>query len=323
VSSGERLERVGAAAGRLQGVAREAVWRARPVRIPPLEPSWPLQDGVRDRVQVVWPTRYDWPDTGRWVDSLVAGFRAHVRVRFAELDQPYHHVVVFRLELDGRSHEVAVDYADRSDVNDECRQRCALYFKMQFLGGGYGDEAVVPGGFPPSWPGLYQYLGRLRRIRRRRGFASDVYGRFSEAPSPDTRRRAVRLLREQQRFTYEGGLRMLRYSRYLAEIARARVCIDLPGYGDFCFRLIDYLAVGACVIGPRPSTVLHAPLTDRVNVVYCADDLSDLVDLCEYYVNHADERERIADAAAVHFDRYLERTQWAAYCLHTAGRHLL
>ena len=234
-------------------------------------------------------------------------------VHGADLPQPYRHVVVLQLEIDGCRHEIAIDYADDSRLNEECRRRCGLYFKMQFLSGGYGDDSVVPGGFPPSWPSLYNYLGRLREIRGQRRFASDVYGRFNAEPAPQTRREAVRLLREQQRFTYEGGLRVLRYSRYLTEIARSKVCVDLPGYGDFCFRLIDYLAIGSCVIGRRPSTSLHAPLTHGINIVYCADDLSDLVELCDYYSNQTDEREHIAEEARAHFDRYLERTQWAAY----------
>ena len=99
---------------------------------------------------------------------------------------------------------------------------------MQFLHDGFDEDSVVPGGFWPSWPSLYEYLSRLRRSSR---------GTFS----------------------YQGGLEMVRYSRYLAAAAQAKVGIDLPGLGDLCFRLIDYLAIGSCVIGPRPSTRLHTP----------------------------------------------------------------
>jgi hypothetical protein len=311
-----------AAPTRLKAHLREAFWRARPRPIAPLPPSWPLERERLEDARILWPTAYDWPDTSRWVESLLAGFRTFVPVHLADVPQPYRHVVVLQLEIDGSRHEIAIDYADDSRLNEECRRRCGLYFKMQFLSSGYADDSVVPGGFPPSWPSLYDYLGRLREIRGQRRFASDVYGRFNAEPAPQTRREAVRLLSEQRRFTYEGGLRVLRYSRYLTDIARSKVCVDLPGYGDFCFRLIDYLAIGSCVIGRRPSTSLHAPLTHGVNIVYCADDLSDLVELCDYYSNHRDEREHIAEEARAHFDRFLERTQWAAYYLHTAIQHL-
>jgi hypothetical protein len=220
-------------------------------------------------------------------------------------------------------HRVAIDYADSSDINETCKQQSDLYFKMQFRASGYDDESVVPGGFPPSGPELYAYLGRLRRIRARRRFTSDVYGRFSPDYASETRRRAIELLQAQDMFGYEGGFEVIRYSRYLTETARAKICIDLPGNGAFCFRLIDCLALGSCIIGPRPAARLHAPLIDGVNVVYCADDLSDLVSLCTRYLEDEEEREAVARAAQLHFDRYLEQTQWAAYYLHTAVRRLV
>jgi hypothetical protein len=60
-----------------------------------------------------------------------------------------------------------------------------------------------------------------------------------------------------------------------------------------------------------------------VNVVYCADDLSDLVPLCARYLEDDERRESVARAAQLHFDRYLEQSQWASYYLHTAVRRLL
>jgi hypothetical protein len=69
----------------------------------------------------------------------------------------------------------------------------------------------------------------------------------------------------------------------MREVAQARVCIDLPGNGPLCFRLIDYLTVGSCVVAPRPAARLHAPLSYGVIVVYCADDLSSLVEICALY----------------------------------------
>jgi len=303
---------------RLHSVAREAFWHACPKSVTPLPPSWPLDRDRLRRTIVRWPVAYDWPDAVRWMETLLSGLRTHVQVEFADLPQSYRNIVMIQLWLDGKRHDIAIDYADQSNIDAKCRGNCELYFKMQFLAEGYDDDDVVPGGFPPSWPSLYAYLGRLRRLRARRNFSSDVYGRFSAAYAGETRRRAVELLREQNLFQYEGGLEIIRYSRYLSEVARAKICIDLPGRGDFCFRLIDYLAVGSCVIGPRPSTILHAPQTDRVNVVYCADDLSDLVALCAAYLEREEEREKIAEAAQIHFDRYLESTQWARYYLHTA-----
>jgi hypothetical protein len=304
---------------RTEAVVRDVAWRSRPTPVAPLPPSWRLERTELERTRVIWPSQYEWPDADRWLGSLVTGLRAHVPVDLEPLPQTYRHVAVFQLERNGKRHAVAVDYRDSSELDDDCRRSVDLYFKLQFRLAGYGDPLVVPGGFPPSWPRLYSYLGRLRGIRDRRNFTSDVYGRFTGGWAVETRSRAVELLRRQNVFRYRGGFEVVRYNRYLAEVAGAKVCIDLPGIGDLCFRLLDYLAIGSCVIGPRPGARLHAPLTDGENVVYCADDLSDLVDLCEHYVRHDDERERIAGAARAHFDRCLEQTQWAAYYLRTAA----
>lgn len=297
---------------------REGVWRTRPYGVVPLPPSWPLDRDRLENALVRWPGQYNWPDASRWVDTLLSGLGTHVRIERTELPQPREHVVVIELVLDGRPHRIGIDYADLPEIDKDTRRQCDLYFKMQFHADGYGDAGIIPGGFPPGGSSLYRYLGRLRDLRGRRRFSSDVYGRFGSDQFRETRRRGVELLRSQDLFRYEGGLEGLRYGQYLHEVARAKICIDLPGIGDLCFRLIDYLAVGSCVVGPRPSTVLHVPLTDRVNTVYCSDDLSDLVPLCATYLERAEEREDIAEAARAHFDKYLERTQWAAYYLHTA-----
>src|SRR5256885_12606714 len=41
---------------------------------------------------------------------------------------------------------VAIDYADRSTIDEECAERCALYFKMQYRSQGYPYDHVIPGG---------------------------------------------------------------------------------------------------------------------------------------------------------------------------------
>jgi hypothetical protein len=167
---------------------------------------------------------------------------------------------------------------------------------------------------------FYKHLGWLRALQDRSEPRFDVYGRFGAQFATETRRKAVGLLEKQTSFRYEGGLKTVRYSRFLKEAALSEVCIDLPGNGDFCFRLIDYLAVGACVIALRHRTTLPAPLLDREHIVYTKDDLSDLVDLCRYYLDHPQERKRIRAAGRSYFDRYLHREQLARYYLHEALR---
>src|SRR5437762_3285680 len=144
---------------RTEAVVRDAAWRARPTPVAPLPLSWRLERTELDNTRVIWPSQYDWADADRWLGSLVEGLRTHVPVDLRPLPQTYRHVAVFQLERNGNRHDVAVDYRDSQELDDDCRRAVDLYFKLQFPLEGYGDPRVVPGGFPPSWPRLYSYLG--------------------------------------------------------------------------------------------------------------------------------------------------------------------
>ncbi len=303
--------------------AREIAWRLTPGEsVPALPPSWPLDGQKLAALSVVWPSAYQWPPASTWMDSILTGLRHFVPVQFAPLPQTYPTAVRVQVRISGVTHEVAIDYSDLMTIDEECAGRVALYFKMQCAREGYRLPNVVPGGFVPYHHDLYRYLSRLRHIRDHRPAWYDVYGRFGMEFAGEIRQEAHTLLSRQNTFRYEGGLRRLRYSRFLNEVAHSKICIDLPGKGDFCFRLVDYLAVGACIIGPRHHTTLHMDLKDREHMVYAADDLSDLVDLCRYYLQHDREREEICRNSRLFFDRYLHRRQMGAYYLSRCLQHL-
>ncbi len=234
--------------------------------------AWTVKPEELEDVVIRWPATYQWPTARVWVEPILHGLKKRARVELAGLQQPFRGAVIFQFLLTGRSYDIAIDYSDYPDLNRQCVARCALYFKMQHLREGYGIGNVLPGGYVCDSRKIYLHLSRLRRLRDRREFDFDVYGRFSTEFAGETRRHAVASLSEQKLFRFEGGLKKVKYLDFLKEAARAKVCIDLPGEGDFCFRLINYLAVGACIVGPRPRTVLHAPLLDRIHIAYAKDD---------------------------------------------------
>ena len=80
--------------------------------------------------------------------------------------------------------------------------------------------------------------------------------------------------------------------------------------------MIDYMAVGACIIGPALKNKLHVDLKDGQHMVFAKEDLSDLVDLCAYYLEHEDQRMKLCEQSRDFFDCYLHREQLAAYYLH-------
>jgi Glycosyl transferases group 1 len=279
--------------------------------------SWEINPEEAKNLVLRWPVRYGGESADHWLRHLKSGFRRHVRIETKHIPQPYRNIVVLELFREGKTHPIAIDYADYMDrIESECVDRSAAYFKMQYRREGYSSPCVLPGGYVNLFDGYYKHIPWLRTLAGRRHATFEVYGRFGLASAQEIRRRAVAMLASQDRFHFEGSLGTVRCSRSLEEAARARICIDLPGNGDFCFRLIDYLGIGACIVGPRQRTMLHVPLEDRKHIVYAREDLSDLVDLCQYYLEHEAERSQLVRNSREFFDRYLHRDQLAAYYLY-------
>jgi hypothetical protein len=297
-------------------IARDWVWKLAPAHTPEVEPTWKLAPGDLEGVRLVWPITYEWDQIAGWVRNLLAGFRRLVPVEWAEIPQLYPGIVLIRLIRGGQSHDMAIDCSDYLDqIAQECLKHAVCYFKMQYRKDGYGDDRIVPGGYVTHSLALYRYLHRLRRIKDRIEPTFDVYGRFGLSFATEIRKKAVALLNEQSDFHFTGSTKIVRHGQSLREVARARICIDLPGNGDFAFRLVDYLSVGTCIIGPPHRTVMHVPLVDRKHIIHCAPDLSDLVSLCRQYLENDAERKRVMHNTSEYFDRFLHRDQLARYYL--------
>lgn len=299
-----------------KGLSLETAWMLAPA--PPAitePPTWRLEPRELEDVQVLWPLHYEWAPSRKWVDPLQHGIRKYVSSSGSEIPQTFPGIVLIQIVIRGVPHDVAIDYSDLPAANEDCARRCSLYFKMQFSRGGYSLNNIVPGGFVPNSEDIYTYLRPVRVLADRKSYRYDVYGRFGLEFASEIRRGAHSILTTQKDFAWEGSLRIRRYSLALCEIARSKICIDLPGKGDFCFRLIDYLAVGACIIAPRHHNVLHVPLVDREHIVYVEEDLSNLVETCKFYLENDDAREQLRRNSRLFFDKYLHREQLAAYYL--------
>lgn len=276
-------------------------------------PTWPVDADTAARLSVRWPASYGWPPARKWVQWLRDGLSDHVAVAAAEIPQEHEGVVVIEVVLDGVLHQVAIDYFDGERVLDEVVERYPLIFKFQYATAGYGHEHVVPGGYVPAHQSLSRYLRGVRAVRDHRRPRFDVYGRFGASYASEVRRRAVDLLQRQNRFRYEGSLAILPYPVYLREAALSRVCIDLPGNGDLCHRLVDYLAIGCCVVRPAPVARLHVPLQDGVEIRYVRPDFSDLVEVCDELVTTPERVTALGRSARRYFERFLHPAQLTGY----------
>jgi hypothetical protein len=268
-------------------------------------------------IKLRWPAVYEWEPLAKWLDPIRVALARLVEVEISDIPQPYNGIFMIQVHHGSRWHDVAIDYHDYTFVNEECASRCVLYFKMQHLREGYGIPHVVPGGYVTERMGLYRYLPYLRQLRDQRKFHHEVYGRFSISYATETRRRAITLLQDQGVFRYQGGSSIRGRASFHREIARSRVCIDLPGNGPFCHRLIDYIAVGACIVSPPHPTVLNAPLIPGTHIIYTRPDMSDLVELCRALLDDESAVEALCRNSRRFFDQHLHRDSLAAYYLRT------
>jgi hypothetical protein len=285
--------------------------------LPPVASSHAaLPASLRQRVSVRWPRVYQWPFMAIGGAQLRDMLQRRVEVVTADLPQPYRGTIVTQFVIDGRPHQVAFNVSDYPDfVEDQCTSESLLTFKFQFREDGYPQPTIIPGGYLPVSRKLYPFLGYLRWVKSHRDPAFDVYGRFSMSFAADVRGQVLRELAGSSAFRFWGGDRVVPYSRYLREVARARVCIDLPGTGPLCMRLVEYLAVGACVVARRHGVRLPGDLRDGTHLVCWSGDPREAVEACRALLEDEPRRRAIETSAREFFDRNLHRDQLSAYYL--------
>ena len=266
-------------------------------------------------VYLEFPKAYKWLPTKKWFLTIIPALTAKAHVRNSNVPQNYKDIVTVRTTIGNKTGLVAFDFSDKPDQIDKMGlEDSCTYFKMQYLQDGYENPKIVPGQFIPGSMQLYWALPILRKLRMEKPIF-EVYGRFGAEFAQNVRGKALQLLREQSQFAYTGEMKIIRYSRYLREIAQSKICIDLPGNGPFCFRLIEYLAVGACIISPPHQAIFSPKLEDGIHIKYCKADLSDLVDICNYYLKNDTARLKLSNGAKDFFDKYLSKDKIAEYYL--------
>ena len=298
-------------------LAIERSWSREEPFSSPYPLSWELDTQRLAGCKIVWPLQYQWPQASKWMTPIIAGLSKYVRIEYRDIPQSTEKAVFIELHYENSVRTIVIDYSDNPRVYPAAVDRSELYFKMQFHKDGYQCESVQPGGFITNDCSIYHFIPRLRKFTELPP-QSDVYGRFTLCYGREVRRQALNILSSQRRFTFKGGPSRVRYSRFLRECTRSRINIDLPGEGVFCFRLIDYLAVGSCIVAAPHSARLPEPLVDKKHIVFTKPDISDLKEICSDYLSDDKTRREIAANAREYFDRYLHRDQLAAYYLHKA-----
>jgi hypothetical protein len=299
----------------------ELAWRALPGPPAPAPAlTWAVDREALREVVVRWP----WVE---WKARRMIGVQVrhwlgqYVRTIDADIPQPYDRVITFEVDIRGRRHTVMVETSDYAELNEVAYEHAELYFKMEYSSAGYGvRDRLFPGGYTPNDLAIYRYLPRLRALRDSAPPLYEVSGRYGL--SMEKRRVPMEILRGSSRFRFYGGEGKVRYSRYLREVAQSRVCIDLPSMSSVTFRMIDYLAIGSCIVGPPHTNTMISPFIDGVHVAYCAPDYSNLEEVCVRYLEDEPARLALVRNSRAFFDTYLHPVQLGAYYLHHMLRML-
>lgn len=83
-------------------------------------------------------------------------------------------------------------------------------------------------------------------------------------------------------------------SFYLQELASCKVVINIRGGGWDTMRYWETPAVGAFMLSQEPQIVIPDNFEHGKDVIFFKDDLTDLRDLCDYYLKNDVKREEIA-----------------------------
>lgn len=95
-------------------------------------------------------------------------------------------------------------------------------------------------------------------------------------------------------FPYSGN-------NYLRHLAASKIVINLRGSGWDTLRFWESVSLNAFLITQQPQIDIPNPFIDREHLVYCKNDLSDLIELIEAFLQQPSERKRMSDASKNHF----------------------
>ncbi len=110
--------------------------------------------------------------------------------------------------------------------------------------------------------------------------------------------------------------------KYLQELSRAKISLNFQGVGWDTMRYWEVPYVGSLMITPAPKIYIPDNFRNKQEVVFCKEDLSDLIELCEYYLKNEEERKEIAKNAQMYAQMYHTHSQRAIYLLQTIQKFM-
>lgn len=143
---------------------------------------------------------------------------------------------------------------------------------------------------------------------------------FWAQQKPLIREKALNLLRgkydcDQNGTTLNQGFKT--YKRkglfYLEEISRCKIVLNFRGGGWDTMRYWEAPAMNAFMISQKPQIEIPGNFEENKHVAWVSDDLSNLVDTIDYYLQHDELRIQMAQKAREHLFNYHLNTHRADY----------
>ena len=188
-----------------------------------------------------------------------------------------------------------------------------LVFKREMLIGQDYGKNVFP--LPMSFN-----MDRARKLPSEKKYDVSFWAVESHA----IRVQALDLLSDQFDCKANGTERNQKFSKYrrkgefyLQELARCKIVLNFRGGGWDTMRYWEVPAVGSFMISQRPQFEIPHDFEHEKHVVFCQDDLSDLIVLCEYYLKNETAREQIAANGKNHLLQYHTDVKRAEYIIQT------
>ena len=203
----------------------------------------------------------------------------------------------------------------RPDLYSEAIERRPfdVVFKREMLIGQEYEKNVYP--LPMSFN-----MDRVRKLSNDKKY--DVS--FWAVESHPIRIQALDLLSNQFDCKANGTVRHQKYSMYkrkggfyLQELARCNIVLNFRGGGWDTMRYWEVPAVGSFMISQQPQIMIPNNFKHEKHAVFCQHDLSDLIELCEYYLKNDIVREQIAANGKNHLLQCHTDMKRAEYIINT------
>jgi hypothetical protein len=162
----------------------------------------------------------------------------------------------------------------------------------------------------------------LDRVKNVPGVQKKYDATFWAVESHEVRTQALTLLEDRYDCIENGTTKnqvFATYNRkgnfYLEELKRSRVALNFRGGGWDTLRFWEVPALSTFMLSQELDIEIPNDFVNGEHLVFCKNDLSDLIEKINYYLENEEERERIAKQGYDHLVEYHSDTARAKYIL--------